>query len=753
MAAMVPYKVIGQSTPRIEHEDVVTGAARYAVDVTLPGMLWARVLHSPLPHARIVRVNTSRAARVPGVHLVLTGADVKGVRYGGRSYVYRGGRPAYMDVPVLAWDKVRFVGDRVAAVVADDPDTAERAVDLIDVEYEELPAVFDPIEAMRDLAPLVHPEVMTYPGLPEPLDRPSNVFSRERKTRGDVDAGFAEADLIVENTYTVQRTHQAYLEPHNCVVWVDGDGRIQVWAPNKAPHQLKASIAEPLGLSPDQVRLNPVLIGGDFGGKGAAMEEPLCTVLALRTGRPVKMVMSYSEELTAAAPRHAGRMQLKTGVKRDGAITAHQVDAVFDSGAYGGLRPLVPLGGPIHGADHYKIPNARLEVVRVYTNNIPGGQARAPGEPQGFFAAESHMDYVARQLGMDPLEFRMKNLVGEGDEMVSGGRYRGVRARETLHAAAEAAGYGSPKPTNVGRGVAIGHRSAGGGESAVTLTLAQDGSVIVSTSVFEQGTGTYTSLRQVVAEELGLSPDHVQVNIVDTDLTPFDSGIGGSHGTRIVTGSAYQAARQAKAEMLAVAAEALMWPAETLAFDGDDVLRADTGERRAWRELLAELGRPLRVEAVNDDTARSPVTAFVAHVAEVSVDPETGAVELLRLTAAHDVGTVLNPLGHQGQVYGGAVQGLGYALMEDLQVEDGRVRTSNFGDFKIPTMRDIPEFRTVLLEPGEGVGPYNVRGIGENSIIPVAAAVANAVEDAVGIRIADLPVTAEKVFRALHPGE
>jgi len=464
----------------------------------------------------------------------------------------------------------------------------------------------------------------------------------------------------------------------------------------------------------------------------------------------VKMVMSYTEELTAAAPRHAGSVWLKTGVKRDGTITAHQAEAIFDSGAYGGLRPLVPLGGPIHGADHYKIPNARLEVARVYTNNVPGGQARAPGEPQGFFVAESHMDYVARRLGMDPLDFRMRNLVEDGDSMGPGAKYSNVRAKETLQAAAEAAGYSSPRQANVGRGLAMGFRGPGGGESAVAITLHADGSVVVTTSVFEQGTGTYTSLRQVVAEELGLPVDRIQINVVDTDLTPFDSGLGGSHGTRIVTGSAYQAAQEAKSRMLDLAAELLEWPAEVLAFEGADVARTDTGERLPWREVLARHGQPLRVDVVNDDTGRSPVTSFIAQVAEVSVDPETGEVKLLKFTSAHDVGTILNPIGHQGQVYGGAVQGLGYALMEELRVNNGHVETSNFGDFKIPTVADIPEFQTVLLEPGEGVGPYNVRGIGENAIIPAAAAVANAIEDAVGVRIADLPLTAEKVLRALQ---
>lgn len=668
---MVAYKFIGQPTPRIENEDKVTGEALYSVDVQLPGMLHARVRHGAVQHARIVSVDTSAARALPGVHLVLTGDDVKGMLFGGRNY---------KDVPVLAWDKVRFIGDRVAAVVADDRETAQNAIELIEVEYEDLPAVFDPLKALEDDAPLVHPDVMTYQGLPEPLSRPTNGFARNYISRGDIERGFAEADLIVENTYHVQRTHHAYLEPHSCLVWVDEDERIQVWTASKSPHNLKRALAWPMGLDEDRVLVHPVVVGGDFGGKGVVLEEPLCTVLAMRTGRPVKMLMDYTEELTATAPRHSGSIRIKMGLKHDGAITAYESHAVFDSGAYGGLRPGASLDAALHAAGCYKIPNAYLEVIRVYTNNIPGGQARAPGEPQGFYAAESHVDCVAGLLGMDPVAFRMQNLIVEGDETVGGHHYRGLRGKETLQAAVDTAGYGSPKPANVGRGAAIIYRGPGGGESSAAVTLNEDGSVVVSTSVFEQGTGTYTTLRQVVGEELGLPPERVHVDIVDTDLMPFDSGIGGGRGTRITTGSAFQAVQLAKAKLLDLAAEVLSWPPGALAVDGDDVVRADTGERRPWRDVLAQVGQPVRAEAVNKDLGDAHVTAFAAQVAEVSVDPETGQISLLTFTSAHDVGTVLNPIGHQGQIDGGAVMGFGYALMEDLSVDNGRVETTNLGE-------------------------------------------------------------------------
>ena len=737
---MASYKVIGQPITRADGPEKVTGAARYAADVRPPGSLWGKALRSPLPHARITRIDTSMAVKTPGVHAVLTGDDVRGVFYG------RGLR----DVPVLAQGRVRFIGERVAAVAADDLDTAQQALELIEVEYEELPAVFDPQEAMREDAPILHPDVNSYSNLPRPLEKPSNAFVHDTWERGDIEEGFGQADLIVESTFTVPQSHQAYLEPHSCLVWIDQEGRVQVWSPNKAPHGLKRSLADTLGIPAERIRVNPVAIGGDFGGKGAMMDEPLCYFLALHTGRPVTLAMDYMEELTAGAPRHGGVMWMKTGVKKDGTLVAHQAKLIFNSGAYGGLKPSANLGGSSRGAGLYRIPHARIEVTRVYTNTIPGGQMRAPGEPQGIFAGESHIDRVARRLGMDPLEFRLKNIIQEGDEVLTGARYQEIRLRETLEAAAKAADYGAPKPANVGRGVAISNRAPGGGESVAAVTFEPDGSVTLSTPVFEPGTGTYTTLRQVVAEELGLPAERVQVTVWDTDAVPFDSGVGGSRVSRVGSGAASQAAQKATQELLHVAAELLSWPEEQLALAGEEISRQDTGERQRWDRLLTQAGRSVRGQAANRDTEHSHVTSFTAQVAEVSVDPATGQVTLLRFTTAHDVGRVLNPLGHQGQIEGGVVQGIGYALMEEVRVEEGQVATAHFGDYKIPTIQDIPELRTVLLESESGMGPYKTKGIGENPSVPVAAAIANAVEDAVGVRIYDLPITAERVYKALH---
>jgi CO/xanthine dehydrogenase Mo-binding subunit len=352
---------------------------------------------------------------------------------------------------------------------------------------------------------------------------------------------------------------------------------------------------------------------------------------------------------------------------------------------------------------------------------------------------------------MDPLDFRLKNLIEEGETTLTGGRYRGIKAKETLKAAAKAAGYKSPKPSNVGRGIAMGYRGPGAGNTALKIALNPDGSVVIYTSLFEQGTGTYTTMRQIAAEELSCDPNEIRIEILDTDSgVPFDSGIGGSRGTRVASGAAFQAARAAKEELLGLAEKLLGWPRTEMAFMGRDLIHKKTRRRQPWSELLSRVGRSIVGETVNRDDDQAPVTAFAAQIAEVSVDRETGEVKLRSLTTAHDTGAIINPVGHQGQIDGGVVQGIGYGLIEHLPVEAGRVETAHFGEYKIPTVKDIPKLKTVLVKGEDGVGPYKTKGIGENPISPVAPAVANAIEDAVGARIRDLPITAEKIYAVLR---
>jgi CO/xanthine dehydrogenase Mo-binding subunit len=736
---MATYHAIGRPIPRVDGTDKVTGRARYAADISLPGTLWGKSLHSTYAHARIVSIDTTAARKVPGVHAVITGADVRAGLWG----------RAVKDVPVLAYDRVRFFGERVAAVAAEDEDIAQQTLDLIQVEYEELPAVFEPFDALKEDAPILHPDFNSYVGFPQRMERPSNAYHRTSFDKGDIARGFAEADLVIEHTYVTQRIHQGYIEPQAVLVNIDAGGRVHVWVCSKVPYNTRESLATAAGIREEQILFHHVYIGGDFGGKGNARNTPICYFLAKATGRPVRMVSDYTEELFAGNPRHSVAVRLKTGVKRDGTLTAHQVHYLVNSGAYAAFKPAGIIGGYNQAAGPYRVPNCRIESTFVYTNTVPCGFMRAPGEPQAVFALESHVDEIARQIRMDPLEFRRKNLIVDGEETASGEHFEHVRVHETLRAAVEAAGYHQPKPPFVGRGIAIGDRPAGGGEATAAITLKADGSVTLGTPIFDQGTGTYTTLCQVVAEELQVPLERIRVEIWDTDAIPFDSGVAGSRATRINTIVAYEAAQDAKRKLFRLAARALGWPEDAIALEDGEIRRTDQEAALPWPALLARTGESVSGRAHIEERGRSHITSFAAQVAEVSVDPETGQVTLLRYTTAHDVGQIVNPIGHQGQIDGSIMQGVGYGLMEELQVEDGRAINLSFGDYKLPTMRDAPPLTTVLVESGNGVGPYHIKGIGESPLTPVAPAIANAVADAIGVRIRDLPLTSEKIYRAL----
>jgi CO/xanthine dehydrogenase Mo-binding subunit len=733
------FRIIGEPVPRADGVEKVTGRARYTADVLLPGTLWGKTLHSTRPHARILRIDVERARQLPGVHAVITGADVSPGLYG----------RAIKDMPVLAQDVVRYAGERIAAVAAEDEDIAKRALDLIEVEYDDLPAVFDIDEALAPDAPILHPDYEQYPGA-RPLEAPSNAYFHTRVDRGDLEAGFAEADLVIERTYRTPRQHQAYLEPHSVLVSLEGD-RVHAWTSSKVPYATRDSLAFTTGIPAEQIVVHHAYIGGDFGGKGTPLELPVCYELARASGRPVRMVCDYLEEFLAGSPRHATLTRLKTGVRRDGTLLAHQVQFYVNCGAYAGYKPLGVINSGAQAAGPYRIPNTRVESIQVYTNTVPGGHMRAPGGPQATFALESHLDEVAQAVGIDPLEIRLRNLIVEGDESASGDRFQHVRAIETLQAAVDAAGYSAPRASHVGRGIAVAQHASGGGQGNALLTLRPDGTALLGTPIFDQGTGTYTTLLQIVAEELAMDPEDVQLDLWQTGVVATDSGIGGSRGTRVNTAVAHEVAQDAIRALLHLAAEQLEVPEAALRWEDGAIREANgTGPAIPWPELLARAGREVTGRAEVDVQGRARVTGFAAQVAEVSVDPETGEVRVLRFTTAHDVGRVMNPIGHQGQVNGGVVQGIGFALMEELTFEDDRVTSLSFGDYKIPSPRDIPPLRTALVESEAGDGPYLVKGIGENSNTAVAAAIANAVADAAGVRIFDLPITPEKVLRALR---
>ena len=761
-------RAIGQSVVRGEGPDKVTGKSIYAADVSLPGMLWGKVLRSPFPHARIVSIDTAQAKAVPGVHAVITAADLPESLVGRR----------LRDMPVLARDVVRFAGEKVAAVAAETEEAAEEALLLIDVEYEELPAVFDAHEAMESDAPTLHPAMSGYEGLPQPESDINNVFAHITWGQGDVDEGFAEADLVFEHTFNAQLMHQAYIEPHACVVSavpvrpepVEG-AQVHLWINNKDPYALREQLAAVWGMDEERIVMHPCSIGGDFGGKGSFMDAPLCYHLSLHSGRPVKMVMDYIQELMAANPRHPATMTIRSGVKRDGTLVARQARVVFDSGGYGAFKPTVYLRGADHLCGVYRIPHARIDSYMVYTNNVPKGHMRSPAKPQVVFAVEAHTDLIAREMGMDPYQFRQMNLLREGDASPVGHVWQDIRAGETLQRAAEAIGWGQSgtqsrggfqtrpyEGTLTGRGLAITDLSQGVGRFAARISMNSTGRPTLHMAFWDTGTGSHTVLRQMVAQELSVPVDEVDIELLDTSEMPFSSGSGGTRVTYTAGQAVVGAARELKRRLIREAAPLLDSPEEDVSLQSGRVVVGPSPLRPAYYrtinigEVVAHVGDGTIVAEYEFASEPPDMTSFCAQAAEVEVDSETGAVTVKRLVSSHDVGAILNPLMHQGQVEGGVIQGLGYALMEELQTEDGHISTVSFGDYKIPTSADIPELVTVLVEGKNGPAPYRSKGIGESTNIPVAAAIANAVADAIGAPVSSLPLTAEKVLRAIRAG-
>ncbi|GIW08439.1 MAG: dehydrogenase [Dehalococcoidia bacterium] len=730
------HTTVGQPVGQVAGPLKVTGRATYTADIRLPNMAYGAVVRSTLPHARIVSIDTSRALAMPGVLAVITGKDIPPGRVGRR----------IRDLPILAVDVVRFVGERVAAVVAEDQATAEAAALAVEVEYEELPAALTMRDALAPGAPILHPDLASYDGLPGAPPQQSNVLSRRTYGYGDVDEGFRQADVIIQRRYTVPRQHQGYLEPHACLVSTAPDGTAEVWLTNKTPFQAQEQAAKALGIPKEWLKVHVTPIGGDFGGKGSVMDVPVAYHLSKACGRPVRMVMSYVEEFTAAASRHAAQITMKTGVKRDGTIVAHQVRALFDSGAYGAFKPspTLELMGNTRLGGAYRMENVAVESLIVYTNTFPAGHMRAPGLPQAIFALESQLDALARTIEMDPVEFRRRNLIREGEATPAGEQWVQVRAIETLEAAARAAGWGTPLPENVGRGVAVSEHGAGAGASTVQAGLDERG-FYLRTGAPDTGTGSHTIMQQVAAETLGVPHHAIRIETSHTLAFPFDFGVGGSRVTHVYGRAALAAAASLRDTILQRAAAAFDLPTDQLGWEGGQLRRPDG----RLVDPFTVIG-PVEVEETYDSAGAPNVTGFCAQVAEVRVDPETGKVEVLRIVSAHDTGQVINPIGHEGQIAGGVIQGLGYALMEELPVVDGYVATQSFAEYKIPAMGDIPELEIVLLPEPTGPGPFAAKSIGETPNVPTAAAIANAVEDAVGVRIVDLPITAEKVFRALQ---
>jgi CO/xanthine dehydrogenase Mo-binding subunit len=582
-----------------------------------------------------------------------------------------------------------------------------------------------------------------------------NVVNKLTFGKGEIEKGFAAADLVLEHTFRMPIHHQGYLEPQSFLVKIDDDGTVNAWASTKGPFGSRAQFAKAVGIAPKQIRLQAVHVGADFGGKSGAGELPICYFLARQAKRPVKIVLTHSEELTAMNPDHYTVIKVKTGVTRAGRMTARYLQAIHGTGAYAGMKPGRASIGGAGSATPYKIDNSYMEALQVYTNTVPCGFWRAPGAIQAAFASESHMDLIAKELKMDPAKFRMMNLVGEGEENALGKSWSGVKAKETLQAALDAAGWKSPKRANVGRGVAMYERGTGAGKVWVNLTAELDGSLTVFTVAGDQGTGLQTILCQTVASEMEVPYDQVRCRIGNTADVSYsvDVGFGGSRSTNINSAAAFQASAELRKKLTAQAAQLLGCAEDQVIYKSGQF--SSKGSKRkllTLSEVVNSTDAPIAVSVETEVPRKGSSTSFIAQVAEVEVDRETGRVELTKFVSAHDVGTIINPLGHQGQIDGEAIMAIGSGLMEELLHDQGKVTTTHLGEYKIPNILDIPKFKTVLVKGKNGPGPYEAKGIGEHANVTPPAAIANAVDDACGVRLFDVPVTAEKVYQALQDG-
>jgi xanthine dehydrogenase molybdenum-binding subunit len=735
---MSEARVMGKSYPRVDAADKVSGRSQYAGDVYLPGMLIGKVLKSNRPHARIISIDTSQAEQVPGVRAVITGKDIPDVRFGSG---------AVKDRRVFALDKVRFIGEPIAAVAAVDEIAALEAIELIQVEYEDLPAVTDPIEALKPEAPLVHQDLPRYDGYASSMG--GNVCTIVESDRGDVEQAFAQADHIFEDTFRSQGINQGYLEPMACLANVDPSGRINVWTSTQGPYAVRATLATVLQIPISRLRIIPMELGGGFGAKLRLCLEPYPVFLALKTGKPVKMVATREEVFTLSGFRLPTTVYLKTGVLKDGTIVAREAISIFDMGAYLGAGVQ---SGVSHTVGPYNIANHRVRSYAVYTNKIWAGSYRASGVADVTFAVESHTDIIARKLGLDPWEFRMQNILQEGDVAIQGGRLPRNGLRQTLEAVKERMSSSSKSADGHGVGLAVCQWRSGSGPSTASISITEEGTVSLLTGSVDI-TGTDTVLAQIAGMVLGVDMQRVIVAKRDTDVAPFT---GPSGGSRIIysQGKVVQlAAEDARRKLLAVAAERLQVAPEALSCAAGRVFVTDHPEQGAALGELARLSFTSKAGPILGTASLSAMPfapVFNAQAAEINVDRQTGTVRLMRFVQAQDVGVALNPMAVEGQIEGGAVQGIGRALNEAVVIQDGEILNPSLTTYLMPLAPDIPPIENVLVEVPTDDGPFGARAVAEPPGFGPPAAIANAIEDAVGVRLKELPLSADKVLQALQ---
>ena len=748
---------LGRDTPQVNARAKVLGRAVYAGDIQLAGMLHGKILRSPYPHARIVRIDTAAARALPGVKAVLTSADAPATRWGVH----------HKERPILADGVVRFAGEEVAAVAATSDEIARDALDLIEVEYEELPAILTPEDALDAAAPGVHPGR-------------GNVAHEIRFERGSVEEGFAQADLVHEATYTTHAQYPGYLEPMATVASIDADGRLQVWTSTQSVFLARARLAAVLELPVSRVRVLAATVGGGFGGKIIEDDNQLVAgLLALKTGRPVRLVNNRLEDFQAACSSVPERITLRLGMTRDGLIVAKDVRIVADCGAYCGLSPEVMHVSAMRSDNMHRLKNVRSHAVMAYTHTPPHGAFRGFGGTQMLFALNSHIHTMAEQLGLDPVEIHQRNAIGRGETSVHGWEVGSTGLLECIAQCTEAIGWAAKRARTpqtgvrrrgVGMAAAMhvsGNRTIGNWDgSTVMIKVNEDGRLVVHCSEGDMGQGAMTMLSQIVAHELQLPLAHVQVMAPDTDAAPFCIGSLASRVTMAAGNAAIVAARAARDKLFAVAAQMLDAPPDQLVLaDGFIHLREQPQQRRTLAELARQhiwrhggegiqvLGSWDAKTRMHDDQVYgniAPAYSFAAQAVEVEVDTQTGQVTVIDSFVSDDCGKALNPLAIHGQTNGATVQAMGWTLYEQLQLEGGRIMNGNFADYNMPTADAVPMLRGGLVESNEPNGPHGAKGASETAILPGAPAIANAVYDAVGVRITDLPITPQKVLAGLQ---
>jgi xanthine dehydrogenase molybdenum-binding subunit len=747
------FSFVGKRIPKLDAPQKVTGQIAYGHDMKLPRMLYGKILRSEHAHARILNIDTSRAEALPGVRAVITGEDIPDMRIGWAR-----------DHPLLKSGKVRSVRDEIAAVAAIDEDTALEALELVKVEYEELPGVFDPEEAMKPGAPVLHAEA------------PNNIQEKMRQSyyHGDVEAGFAESDVVIEDRFTLPFVTHCCMGTSFMLADFSPTGDLTVWSSTQMPFLYQRDLSMVLGIPASKIRVIKATIGGGFGSKLDMYPfEPICILLAQRTGCPVRITYTREEEFVVSPTRQPVICDIKSGAKGDGTLTARQVSMILDNGAYSSWGSTTPLVMMQTISSLYRVPNVKYDVVVAYTNNPYSGAMRGYGNPQATFVVESHLDMLAHKLGMDPMEFRLKNANQPGDVTGQGVKITTCGLIECIEKAADSVAWKEKRAKPVARGVGMASMIHVGGGARIypsdgcgsTVKVDDFGKVTLISGSTDMGQGSETVMAQIVAEELGVLVGNVTVVNSDTDITPWDVGAHASRTTFVAGNSARLAARDAKMQILEGAAENLGERAEDLDMKEGKIFRKGEPEEsipfekmvrskhfRPDGDVVLARGWYEPPTGRQDKEFRGNISAtygFATQAVEVEVDTQTGEVTVLKIAAAHDVGRAINPMAVEGQIHGGISMGLGYGLYEELVVQEGQVLNPNFADYALPTALDMPEIDTIIIETDDPAGPFGAKGMAEPACIPTAPAIANAVYDAVGVRIRDLPITPEKVLKAL----